>query len=116
MTPARSVPDEPRYRIEIVPAPDWTVIAVAGEMDLAVADEFAATVRGQLATHPVRLDLHELSFVDSSGVRVLDALLRDVQREGWTLAIDATLQEGVRQVLAMTGLLAHLPMREVDGS
>jgi anti-sigma B factor antagonist len=89
-------------------------VAAAGEIDLATADAFAAGLREHLAGGPVLLDLRELSFMDSSGVRVLDALLRDVDREGWSLAVRPELQDSVRLVLEMTGMLNVLPMREVE--
>jgi anti-anti-sigma factor len=91
---------------------DWTVLAVAGELDLATADEFAAAVREQLAGNRVLLDLRELSFMDSSGVRVLDALQRDVERGDRNLAIRGEFQDNVRMVLEMTGMLGSLPIRE----
>ncbi|MCA1690375.1 MAG: STAS domain-containing protein, partial [Actinobacteria bacterium] len=88
------------------------VIAVTGELDLATVDDFAAAVEAQLPDGPVLLDLSGLSFMDSSGVRILDSLVREVDRQGWTLRIGPELQPGVSQVLAMTGMLAGLP---IDG-
>jgi anti-sigma B factor antagonist len=87
------------------------VIAAEGEMDLANADEFGGVVRAQLAGGPVVLDLSGLTFMDSSGVRMLDGLLREVDREGRRLRVAPELQPPVRQVLEMTGLLAVLPLR-----
>jgi anti-anti-sigma factor len=92
--------------------PDRAVIAVTGELDLATVGDFAAAVQTQLRDGPVLVDLSELSFMDSSGVRILDTLLREVDRQGWTLTIGPELQPGVRQVLEMTGMLACLP---IDG-
>jgi anti-anti-sigma factor len=87
-------------------------VAAVGEIDLATADAFAATLRDHLASGPVLLDLREVSFMDSSGVRVLDALMRDVEREGWSLALRPEMQSRVRMVLEMTGMLSALPLRE----
>jgi anti-sigma B factor antagonist len=92
------------------------VIAVEGELDLATADEFTAGVRRELAGAAVVLDLSGLSFVDSSGVRALDDLVRETDREGWALSIDARLPEGVRQVLRLTGMLDLLPIEADPGS
>ncbi|MEA2302102.1 MAG: anti-sigma factor antagonist [Solirubrobacteraceae bacterium] len=89
---------------------DRVVIAVTGELDLATVDDFAAAVEAQLPDGPVLVDLSGLSFMDSSGVRILDTLLREVDRQGWTLTIASELQPGVRQVLEMTGMLAGLPI------
>jgi anti-sigma B factor antagonist len=50
------------------------VVAVRGELDLATAPELESTVFERLdAGQTVVLDLRELDFMDSSGVRVLVA-------------------------------------------
>ena len=90
--------------------PHQAVLAVSGELDLATVGEFAAGVREQLAKGPTTLDLRELSFMDSSGVRALDGLLRDAAREGCSFAIRNELQRNVRKVLELTGMLAALPL------
>jgi anti-anti-sigma factor len=90
-------------------------VAAVGEIDLATADAFAAGVRDHLVRGAVLLDLREVSFMDSSGVRVLDALMRDVEREGWSLGVRPEMQDNVRMVLEMTGMLNVLPLREAGG-
>jgi anti-anti-sigma factor len=87
-------------------------LAAMGEIDLATADALAAALRDHLASGPVLLDLREVSFMDSSGVRALDALLRDVEREGWSLAVRPEMQRSVRMVFEMTGMIDALPLRE----
>jgi anti-anti-sigma factor len=107
-----TVPDLPHYRLTATHADGQAVLAVSGELDLATVEEFGASVREHLAVGPVLLDLHELSFMDSSGVRVLNGLLRDAERENWSLVIQADLHDRVRQVLEMTGMLGMLPLRD----
>jgi anti-anti-sigma factor len=102
----------PEFRVDVTRSPHGAVLALVGELDLATADAFAAEVRHHFDAGPVLLDLGALSFLDSSGVRALDALRRDVDRHGWTLAIAPDLQPGVRRLLDMTGLLAELPFRD----
>ncbi|GAC1436037.1 MAG: hypothetical protein NVSMB51_06620 [Solirubrobacteraceae bacterium] len=87
-------------------------VSVIGELDLVSVEEFEHTLRAQLATGPVRLDLAGVLFMDSSGVRALDALLRDQRRHGWQLSIDSRLQPGVRQILDMTCMTDVLPFDE----
>jgi anti-sigma B factor antagonist len=102
-------PEPPSCRIDIRPVPDGTIVAVAGELDIATAPDLAAALREHLAAGPVTLDLAELSFMDSSGVRVLDAVVGEVQRERWSFRIRPELHDHVRQVLEMTGLYEGLP-------
>jgi anti-anti-sigma factor len=108
----RLVSDDRRFtsfEIAVSPAPEGVVVAVAGELDISTAPAFEATLLEQLAEGPVRLDLRELSFMDSTGIRILDAILRDLPVIGSTLLIDPTLQPAVRQVIALTGMTDVLP-------
>ena len=89
-----------------------TVVAVAGEVDLATAGELEGIVLGELARAPVLVDLGGVAFLDSSGVRALDRLLK---AEG-DLRFSATLQDPVAQVLRLTGMHDVLPFAgEEDG-
>lgn len=90
-------------------ARDGAVVAVAGEIDMMTAPDLEAALREHLAAGPVRLDLRGLSFMDSSGIRVLDAILRDLPDMRGTLLIEPTLQPAVRQVIALTGMTHALP-------
>jgi anti-sigma B factor antagonist len=86
-----------------------TVVAVAGEIDLATADAMVEGVRAHLRKGPVLLDLARVTFMDSSGVRALEALLRDVDAEGRQLRVVPTLTDAVEQVLELTGMRDQLP-------
>jgi anti-anti-sigma factor len=99
----------PSFEITVSPAAEGVAVTVSGELDVATAAEFEATLLEQLAEGPVRLDLRELSFMSSSGIRVLDAIIRDLPMIGSTLLIDPTLQPAVRQVIALTGMTGALP-------
>jgi len=103
----------PGFEIAVTPAAEGVLVTVAGELDIATSAAFEATLLEQLAEGPVRLDLRELSFMDSTGIRVLDAILRDLPVIGSTLLIDPALQPAVRQIMVLTGMLDALPF---DGS
>ena len=68
-----SSPGTPRFAIEQSHADDGVlVLAVSGELDLAGAPELHELVeQARAAGTPVRVDLRPLSFMDSSGLRVL---------------------------------------------
>jgi anti-sigma B factor antagonist len=110
------VPDPPFFRITVHPGAERTVVTAAGEVDLATAGEIGDTLRAELATGPVLLDLSELTFMDSSGVRVLDAILGACAQEGWDLRVRRELHEHVRQVLEMTALYDALPFEDDEPS
>jgi anti-anti-sigma factor len=88
---------------------DRTAVAVTGEIDLASADAMGDAVREHLRAGPVLLDLSRVEFMDSSGVRALDTLLREVDEEGWDLLVVPTLTDAVAQVLELTGMRDQLP-------
>ncbi|HWH09724.1 MAG TPA: STAS domain-containing protein [Solirubrobacteraceae bacterium] len=102
-------PERAQLRVTVVGSGERTLVSVAGELDIATADEFTASLRDALAGGPVTLDLAELSFVDSSGLRALDGLLEEIDREGWTLGIRPDVGRGVRQLLELTGMIGLLP-------
>ena len=111
----------PAFEIVVSPLPEdrGVRVTVVGELDLATSAAFEATLLEQLDAGPVRLDLRGLSFMDSTGIRILDALLRDLPMMGSTLLIDPQLQPSVRQVLALTGMIDALPFDDAaatDGS
>ena len=112
----------PSFEIVVSPAApprDGVVMAVAGELDVATAPELETALREQLAVAPVRLDLRGLSFMSSSGIRLLDAILRDVAAHRWALVIEPMMQPAVRQVIALTGMTDALPFdvpREAEPS
>lgn len=110
MTGDRSKSGPPIFEVIVSPAPrEGVTVALAGEIDLVTAPQFEAALREQLAAGPVRLDLRGLSFIDSTGIRVLDAILRDVRAHGWALLVEPTMQPAVRQVIALTGMTGALP-------
>ncbi|WP_205699604.1 STAS domain-containing protein [Conexibacter sp. SYSU D00693] len=64
-------PPQP-FAIDVAEQGDATVVHVVGELDLAVAPELEGTLLPLLeAGKHVVLDLRELDFLDSSGVRAL---------------------------------------------
>lgn len=93
-----------------VDADGRTTVSVAGEVDIATAEELTAAVRSGLATGGVVIDLGAVTFMDSAGVRALNTALRDAAESGRELRVADGLQPGVVQVLEMTGMLALLPL------
>jgi anti-anti-sigma factor len=80
-------------------------VTVRGEVDLATASDLESFVRSALGEAPdgVVLDLAELTFIDSSGLRVLVALAKDAESRGTTLAL-RNLPRHAQRVLELTGL------------
>ena len=100
----------PLFRIDQHECADGTTqLALIGELDLAFADELARKL-GKLsaAHHRVALSLAQLTFIDSSGIRVLVNAAIDARRDGWDLEISQELAPQIRRVIDLTGLTTYL--------
>lgn len=89
----------------------WAHLAVAGEIDVGVAEDLLTVLRGAITSgHSIQLDLSEVTFIDSSGlVVILNALA--IAREfnqGFTLR--APLAEPVERLARLCGVLNTLPL------
>jgi len=89
--------------VEKRPDGQRTVVAIAGEVDLATVDRVEHAVADALvAAHEVALDLREVTFIDSTGLRLL-VELDDLALAGgrsFTLLPGAA----VARLLELTGL------------
>lgn len=94
---------------EVFDDPEEVRLVLSGELDLAVAEMLGDRLR-QLrdARCDVRLDLAELDFIDSSGLRELIVALEESRADGWRLNIDPRVSDAVRRTVEIAGLRAHL--------
>ncbi len=84
-------------------------VAATGELDLVEAPRLEQLVR-ELAGEPVDLvlDVDELSFLDSTGVRAILVANQMVERSGGTMTV--TLENPkVRRILEVSGLMGTGP-------
>ena len=83
-------------------------LGVRGEIDVAVADEFTAAMRALLDANPgvqVRVDLRDVSFIDSSGLGVLVGANKRASELGSTIRLE-NVQASPAKVFEITGLRA----------
>ena len=86
-----------------------TAVALRGDLDLASADGVTRRLQAlRDAGEPVVLDLDELNFIDSSGLRVILQAVED-SRAGWSFRVTAG-SEPVRRLLEAAGLTGRLPV------
>jgi anti-sigma B factor antagonist len=110
--PGMELPPEP-FEIEESRGDGTTVLTLHGELDLAYADGLSARLaelrdRGE----PVILDLDQLAFLDSSGLRVLLKATQDSEGGAWRFQVTRG-SEAVLRLLRAAGLEGRLPT--VDG-
>jgi anti-sigma B factor antagonist len=85
-----------------------TVIRLSGELDLATAPGVLAAVEAEVAERGARavvLDMRDVSFIDSTGVRTLLEASRAADSALTLLAPS----HAVTRVLELTELRGHLP-------
>jgi anti-anti-sigma factor len=77
------------FSIAVVPDRDEVAVVLEGDLDLASADTLEREVKELRAAgfERVVVDLRQVGFIDSSGLRVLLGLRSDASRDGHTLAL-----------------------------
>jgi anti-anti-sigma factor len=93
---------------------DEIVVALTGDFDIAAVAPFADATSDIPAGSRVLLDLREVAFMDSSGVRALMNLDVRARADGFQLAM-AGPQPRVRRVLDLCGFEDRIPIRDDVG-
>ena len=100
-------PDQ--LRIEMTPQTEGVVFTLTGELDLAHAPLLQDAVEGEqaAAAKTVVLDLQELTFLDSTGLRAVLAARELCWRRGQEFAVTPGSPQ-VQRLLSVTGVGEHL--------
>lgn len=86
-------------------------LALMGELDIAGTAHLLSQVADIPAGRALTLDLSGLSFMDSSGLKVLMNLDRRSRREGWALTIENPVGQ-VLQLFELCGFDQRLPITQ----
>ena len=111
VVPARG-PGAIDLRISVAHQADRTLVAVAGELDVASTSELQARLgEGDVAKGDVIVDLSQLSFVDASGLHALVAAYRGASQRGQRLRVSRT-SPSLERLLTLTGARGLLGLAE----
>jgi anti-anti-sigma factor len=94
----------PRFEVTVDNQADRAVVRVSGELDLVSEPQLTAALE-QAASKPATVDLSELAFMDSTGLRALLGAARAYPE----LKLRGPLQPPVRRLLELTQTLTILP-------
>jgi anti-anti-sigma factor len=94
----------PRFEVDVHVEESGTTVRVSGELDL-VSEPLLNDALERAAGRPVTLDLTELAFMDSTGLRALLGAARTYD----DLKLQGPLQAPVQRLLELTQTLAILP-------
>ncbi len=98
------------FRIEEDRRDGTVVLRLHGELDLASADAVSLRLDTLAASgDAVVLDVDRLSFMDSSGLRVVLQAAETSRTSGWNFSVTAG-SEQVRNLFASAGVTDRLPI------
>jgi anti-sigma B factor antagonist len=93
---------------------DRARIELRGELDLATVDEVRARLDALRAQgRPVVLDLDGLSFMDSTGIRLVLESVRHRERDGWQFEVTRG-STAVQRIFAAARIDDRLPYAQQD--
>ncbi|GIF80392.1 STAS domain-containing protein [Catellatospora bangladeshensis] len=106
----------PQATHEVEVLPDAVRVSLAGEFDLLTEQDLTTWLAGAIESHPgraVEVDMHEVTFLDSSGIRVLLGAHGLAVRHGGSFRL--TRASGmVREVLDIVDMYAFLSGENAD--
>ena len=90
-------------------------LTLRGELDMSVAGDLENRLQELKGAHAtVRLDLSKLSFIDSTGIRIVTLARLDSGRNGWRFEVERELNPAIRRPLELLGLDQVLWSETVD--
>jgi stage II sporulation protein AA (anti-sigma F factor antagonist) len=100
-----------RLDVREEPAGTTLFVSVSGELDMNTVDVLDEHVARQPIDpyNALTVDLRELMFMDSSGLKFLIELHERALRDGWTLRLLTPNHEAATLVLEATGAATALP-------
>jgi anti-anti-sigma factor len=110
----RSVSDAPFKIAEEEGAGDDLVVRLVGEIDVATAPQFERVLlRHRPPRQRVVLDLGELRFMDSTGLRILLHARRVAAEGNWRLAL-RSVPPNIRRLFELSGVQDAIPTEPAD--
>lgn len=91
---------------------DWPTVSLTGEIDLANVDELALQLYAVVdsSCHGLVLDLSGVTYLDSTGLRLLYRLLRQLEERQQQLRVVIVPRTPVHDVLVRGGLALGRPL------
>jgi anti-anti-sigma factor len=94
----------PRFDVHTSDHDGTVVLRLVGELDL-VSEPTLSNELAKASDRPVTIELEELAFMDSTGLRTLLSSAREIDQ----LTLKGPLQAPVRRLLELTQTLTILP-------
>jgi anti-anti-sigma factor len=100
-------------RVETSAEGRWMRIAVSGEIDLATAAAVEDEIREAVSYDPTRVsvDLTEVSYIDSAGIRILFSLASRLQGLRIVLELIVPIDSHIRRIIELSGFESLVALR-----
>jgi anti-sigma B factor antagonist len=110
---APPTPEAASFDITLTRTPGRATLTLVGELDIATTPRLNEYLSTLAHTHHglIVIDLRQLTFLDSTGVRALVAADSYARRDGWSLAIVKGPPQ-VQRILELCGLTEVLPLAD----
>src|SRR5205823_5555570 len=91
---------------------DCHTLSLVGELDLVTAPELRATINSLCkgGAREIVLDLHELAFIDSTGLGMILTASQVCERHGCDFSL-TRVQPPAQRLFELTGLVGRLSLR-----
>ena len=95
-----------------------TTLRLSGELDMATARRLEAAVASALDRDETELtvDLSDISFMDSTGLRALLRARRDCERRDRAFFLIPAANGGQHRLFQVSGLIGHLTFQEPEAA
>jgi len=99
------------FEVSAVRGGGWTTIRLDGELDLATAPVLSDRFAEVFSSHPgaIVLDLAELRYCDSAGIRVLLSITARCTRDGVPVRL-TNVRENIRRVFELMSVVEALDL------
>jgi anti-anti-sigma factor len=110
---APPTPEAASFDITLTRTPGRATLTLVGELDITTTPRLSKYLSTLAQTHQglIVIDLRQLTFLDSTGVRALVRADSYARRDGWNLAIVKGPPQ-VQRVLEICGLTEVLPLAD----
>lgn len=90
---------------------DTTILALKGRLDSSSSAQFEASLLGLLKSGEKRmiLDLRELAYISSSGLRALLKAAKEMKQQNGSISMCGA-KDFIREVFEMSGFVSFFPL------
>ena len=106
--------EEVQFTVEVTSGPVGVVVTPRGELDMATEGELRAALVEHARAGAVTLDLSELRFLDTSGLRLILEVAEASRRDGFDFRV-VPGGPGVQRLFEVAGVMDLVPFANGGG-